>query len=613
MIAKISKGSGFDGCLRYNLDKAKGHLIDTNMDISKGASPTKLATQFRDYSKLNDNCKKPVLHIPISFSKKDNLTEEQMKQAALMFLERFETKMNGGIKPEGSRPYVIIRHTDTDHQHLHIITSRVDSQGKVLKDSNDYKEANSICRELEKELGLDIVNSIKTTGGKGIDLKEINMEKRKKAERSDYITPRKELIAKVNRASSLAGGGKRPFSNFISELKKQGVEVYINTSADHNKINGISYSLIHDKEKRIFKGSALGKDFTWNKLLTKVDFNPARDKDLVILLANKERFTSKILSETEIKTIKNDFKKNLVLYQTRGKTPEVFNLEYRINKIDFTQKRALHIEKMNEEWKGNNYRTDPIKYFENVYKTEHLRQHKAALNNHFALSKDDKRAVLNESINTKSELAGHLKTFMKGEGFEYSHSVNDRIKTLHFTSEDNKELKELCLKWNQKDYTISPMAYVYDRVQLHQAHFKENLLKSLDRMSAKYPQLDNFSNPELTKDLLKIADNTNFDNRVPSALLKLDKEILSNLHEDKQKEFTNQKVLSFVNNEINKESKGVVTSVQTDKADQSYLQNEPSAIAEMFQGIGAGATSGGIQDDSHVKPKKKKRKPRKIE
>lgn len=610
MIAKVSKGAGFKGCLEYNLDKAKGHLLKTNMDISKGISPSALAKEFRTFSNLNERCKKPVLHIPISFSKKDNLSDEQMTEAAIKFLQKFELQMNGGVKPEGTRPYVIVRHTDTQHQHLHIITSRVDSTGKVLKDSNDYKEANKICRELEKEMGLEIVSSVQKTGMKSIDLKEINMEKRRKKENISFLTPRKELIVKVNESTKGIGGGKQTFSGFVSALKKRGVDVYLNTSADHSRINGISYSLKHDEQNRIFKGSALGKGFTWNKLKNDIDYNPERDKNLVVLLANKERFNQPKLSEKDINSIKETFKNNLISYQKDYKKQPIFNLNYRFEKIEFSEKQASYLNKLNSEWRKGNYKNDPVKYFESAYKSDRLKKYYNSISHMKTLSNEDKKKEFSVSIQMKSELNKHLKVFMEKEGFEYSKAINDRIKPLILSKSDNEEIKHLAKNWEKNDYEVSPMNYLYERIQIHQTDYKNNLEKSLKSLDERYQTNGNFSSKEMLDGLLKLADKTNFNRQVPFALLKLDKEVLSGLKSEDLKQLTSERIVNFVMNEItpNVKTREITTGKEMEESSSNV---KPSGVGDLFKGIGSGPGGGNNMTDENSNRRKRYRKPKK--
>ena len=50
--------------------------------------------------------------------------------------------------------FIISRHTDTEHPHIHILVSRISLDDSVVSDSQDYKRQKVIMRKLEKEHGL---------------------------------------------------------------------------------------------------------------------------------------------------------------------------------------------------------------------------------------------------------------------------------------------------------------------------------------------------------------------------------------------------------------------------------------------------------------------------
>ena len=173
---------------------------------------------------------------------------------------------------------------------------------------------------------------------------------------------------------------------------------------------------------------------------------------------------------------------------------------------------------------------------------------------------------------------------------------------MNFTAADINEVKTLSQEWKKGDFSLSPMAYVYDRIQIHQEHFKENLNGALERLDKKYGQEGKFLNAELTKDLLKLADETNFDRQVPAAILKLDKEVLPSLSEQEQKSFTNEKVLNFVNNELSKNSQGFVSSQEeSSEVSRSFEKNDSANIADMFKGIGSGASGSGPESSEDLR------------
>ena len=54
----------------------------------------------------------------------------------------------------GEQPYVIVRHSDTEHEHVHIVTTNVDGTGKVLGIFNSYRRNVATQQYLEKKFGL---------------------------------------------------------------------------------------------------------------------------------------------------------------------------------------------------------------------------------------------------------------------------------------------------------------------------------------------------------------------------------------------------------------------------------------------------------------------------
>jgi hypothetical protein len=54
----------------------------------------------------------------------------------------------------GGQPYLIFKHEDIGRDHIHIVSSRVDCEGKLIKDSFEHKRSKEITELLEKKYGL---------------------------------------------------------------------------------------------------------------------------------------------------------------------------------------------------------------------------------------------------------------------------------------------------------------------------------------------------------------------------------------------------------------------------------------------------------------------------
>ena len=87
MMAKISKGKGFAGCIKYILDPKKDtKLLDAQGVRLKSQSST--IESFITQAKLNPNLSKTVGHISLNFSVQDKgkLSNELMIRVAREYM-----------------------------------------------------------------------------------------------------------------------------------------------------------------------------------------------------------------------------------------------------------------------------------------------------------------------------------------------------------------------------------------------------------------------------------------------------------------------------------------------------------------------------------------------
>ena len=145
MIAKAVKGKGFRGALEYDLTKEQGRVIDKNM---AGENPRELAAEFGEIRKLRPNLGKAVLHVSLSAAPGEKLTDEQWREIGKRYMDGMGLEKN---------QFVITRHNDTEHEHIHILANRIRFDGSVTSDSQDYKRQEAIMRELERDYGLQRV------------------------------------------------------------------------------------------------------------------------------------------------------------------------------------------------------------------------------------------------------------------------------------------------------------------------------------------------------------------------------------------------------------------------------------------------------------------------
>ena len=235
MIGKLKKGASFGGCIRYvtGKDEAKilasdGVLLGTNAEITQS---------FELQRHLNPRIKKPVGHIALSFKPEDRprLTDEFMAKIALEYMQMM------GIT---NTQYIIVRHHNTDNPHCHIVYNRINNEGKLISDRNDYRRNEQVTKALKSKYGLTY----------GTDKSKTNTCKLRNAERAKY-----EVCNAVKDALRTADNWER----FESELVKRGIHLeFVYKDKEQNKIQGIRFC----KEGYSFKGTQISREYSFGKL-----------------------------------------------------------------------------------------------------------------------------------------------------------------------------------------------------------------------------------------------------------------------------------------------------------------------------------------------------------
>ena len=78
------------------------------------------------------------------------LSDEQWNEISVQYLEQMGFTDN---------QYIVVRHNDTDHDHIHLVASRVRLDGSCVHDSWDYQRSQKVIRELELQYNLEPVES----------------------------------------------------------------------------------------------------------------------------------------------------------------------------------------------------------------------------------------------------------------------------------------------------------------------------------------------------------------------------------------------------------------------------------------------------------------------
>ena len=147
MIAQINTGRGFGGLVNYANDIAhKNTVIIASAGVSTTTNATIVAS-FKAQARMRPSLKNFVGHISLSFHPDDTprLTNEFMVEVAQEYLRR-----RGIVNTQ----FVIFRHHDQPHGHVHIVYNRVDNDGNAIKGDCNFRASASVTKALTREYGL---------------------------------------------------------------------------------------------------------------------------------------------------------------------------------------------------------------------------------------------------------------------------------------------------------------------------------------------------------------------------------------------------------------------------------------------------------------------------
>ena len=151
MIAKISATENLGGALGYNFKKVeKGEasiLLAAELYQDKEGTYT-MEEVFADMEALipkKCRTKKTVFHCSLNPHPDEKLSDETLTQIAKEYMEELGY---------GKQPYIVFKHNDITREHIHIVSLRVDGEGRKINDKFEKRRSKKITDALEKRFGL---------------------------------------------------------------------------------------------------------------------------------------------------------------------------------------------------------------------------------------------------------------------------------------------------------------------------------------------------------------------------------------------------------------------------------------------------------------------------
>ncbi|MDZ7650267.1 MAG: relaxase/mobilization nuclease domain-containing protein [Cytophagales bacterium] len=170
MVAKVISGKNIRGLLNYNENKLRGGVAQCIVAHRFGCEPHALTfsnklNRFTKIIAFNQKTKTNTIHISLNFDVSEILSNDKLSLIASDYMDRI------GF---GEQPYLVYRHTDAAHPHVHIITTNIQIDGKRIDIHNIGRNQSEKARkEIEVEYQLVRAESRK----KSRELQPVNIEK----------------------------------------------------------------------------------------------------------------------------------------------------------------------------------------------------------------------------------------------------------------------------------------------------------------------------------------------------------------------------------------------------------------------------------------------------
>jgi hypothetical protein len=239
MIGKVITGRSFGGCIRYVVQKHDAVVLD-----AAGVRMQQVNQIINDFNlqrKYNPNLGKAVGHIALSWSVNDatKLNDEVMVMLAKEYLQKMKIQ---------DTQYLIVKHQDKEHPHIHIVYNRVSNNGKTISDNFQKQRNVQVAKELTLKHGLYI-----SPGKERVNRQQLKGEDKIKYELFDAIRTASKKVKNINELKQV--------------LAKQGIVTHLKYKSGTTDVQGISFS----KGEYRFKGSEIDRSLSYAKLIQAIE------------------------------------------------------------------------------------------------------------------------------------------------------------------------------------------------------------------------------------------------------------------------------------------------------------------------------------------------------
>ena len=238
MVGKGKSIAHSSNAINYVLEKDQAQVLDKHHLV--GDCGNEISQEFQLFQELNGRCENNTMSFVISPEIADGkkLSDQEYREIAKEFLQKMNLEKHQSL---------VVKHQDKEHTHLHIITNRIDPEGRAYKDSYLSKKCQSVSDGIAKERGL-------------VRAKEIQLERIEKSK-----TLRKEIY---KTHQEVLKSNPKSLGEYSKKMKERGLDIKI-TQNNKGQIQGFRVG-IGEKD---FKASEIHKNMSfkgWMKNISTV-------------------------------------------------------------------------------------------------------------------------------------------------------------------------------------------------------------------------------------------------------------------------------------------------------------------------------------------------------
>lgn len=236
MVAKIVKGTSFGKALNYIIDTKKSAEIIASDGVSLDSIKS-ITDSFETQLSMRPEIAKPVYHISLSFHPKDKkmLSNELMAEIANDYLRMMKLD---------NTQFVVVRHHDKEHPHIHLCINRIDYKGKLISDQNNYRKNEVVAKALTKKYGLYFS-----------DGRNMNYDRLREPTLTKY-----HIKNIMNKAVPIC----RNWNDLRSALNKENIRMEFKYKGSTDKIDGVIFTYNNIS----LSGSKVDRQYSYSKLNT---------------------------------------------------------------------------------------------------------------------------------------------------------------------------------------------------------------------------------------------------------------------------------------------------------------------------------------------------------